>query len=152
MTDRLALASYSPWFDGSMDQLAKHRQDVVDLSARAEAAVLVPEDAGGWPARWRLQIAAMICEANGQPGRAGMYRQAAADAAPLDIEAALDTAATSFAKKVATEPRAVTADDVAALRAAGVSDADVVRLCELVSFVSYQSRAEIGHALLAGTP
>jgi uncharacterized protein YciW len=46
----------------------------------------------------------------------------------------------------------VVADDVASLRAAGVSDADIVRLCELVAFVAYQSRVLAGLRLMDAAP
>ena len=139
----------SPWTDGTLALLARLRPNVADLSAAAERAVLNPRDPGGWPARWRMEAAARICAINGLAARADALRDAAA-AAPAGPAMApeTDTAARRFADAVAAAPRDVTADDLGALRAAGVSDADIVRLCELVAFVSYQCRVEVGHALL----
>jgi len=45
-------------------------------------------------------------------------------------------------------PREATRQDIAALKAAGVSEADIVRLSELTAFVNYQLRVLAGLRLL----
>lgn len=56
----------------------------------------------------------------------------------------------SFMDRVATQPRAVQAEEIEGLKAAGVTDADIVRLCELNAFMSYQCRVLAGLAVLKG--
>lgn len=142
-------AAPSPWSDGTLRALAQLRPNVAELSARAETAVLTPREPGLWPARWRLEGAARICALNGLDQRAAQYRGAAADAGGgQEPPAQAAEAGRAFLDKVAAEPAAVVAADIDALRAAGVEDADIVRLCELVAFVSYQCRVEIGHRLM----
>ena len=45
-------------------------------------------------------------------------------------------------------PRKATRQDIETLKAAGVSEADVVRLSELAAFVNYQLRVVVGLKLL----
>ena len=56
----------------------------------------------------------------------------------------------AFMDKVAMEAHAVTAADIAGLQGAGISDADIVRLCELNAFLAYQFRLIAGLRLLSG--
>ena len=56
----------------------------------------------------------------------------------------------TFMDRVATQPRAVQAEEIDGLKAAGVTDADIVRLCELNAFMSYQCRVLAGLAALKG--
>lgn len=143
--DRPPLDAASPWRDGSLDALRSLRINVAEMSADAERAVLTPHDPGGWPVAWRLETAARICELNGLAARAQAYRAAITGAVDAG---SIDAAGRGFADKVAADPAAVSAADLQALGQAGVSDADIVRLCELVAFVAYQCRVEIGHALM----
>ena len=46
--------------------------------------------------------------------------------------------------RVAALPRDIAAEDIAALQEAGLPDADIVRLCELNAFLSYQCRLDAG--------
>jgi len=50
---------------------------------------------------------------------------------------------------VTLNPKEATPDDVLALRTAGLDDADIVRLSELIAFVSYQIRVVAGLRLMA---
>lgn len=136
---------FDPLFDSTpLDLVTALRPNVAQMTAEAEAAVLTPRDPGRWPAGWRQLVAARIRQLNGLSADAPQGTESPS--------AAIDAAGRAFAEKVAAEPQAVTAADLDALRAAGVSDADIVRLCELVAFVSYRCRVEIGHALLAAHP
>ncbi len=54
----------------------------------------------------------------------------------------------AFVDKVANRTRDIVADDVVQLQAAGMSDADIVRLCELVAFLAYQLRVIAGLRLM----
>ena len=50
---------------------------------------------------------------------------------------------------VAVNPKEATSGDVSALQSAGMTDADIVRLSELIAFVSYQIRVVDGLRLMA---
>ena len=54
----------------------------------------------------------------------------------------------TFMDRVATQPRIVQAEEIEGLKAAGVAEADIVRLCELNAFMSYQCRVLAGLAAL----
>ncbi|MFB4339334.1 oxidoreductase [Pantoea sp. CS_6] len=59
------------------------------------------------------------------------------------------TQITQYARLLAMQPTLITADSVRALHAAGLSEADIVTLNQLVGFVCYQARVIAGiHALL----
>lgn len=56
----------------------------------------------------------------------------------------------SFVDKVANQTRDAAAADISGLQAAGVADADIVRLCEPVAFLTFQIRVISGLRLLNG--
>ena len=49
---------------------------------------------------------------------------------------------------MAVDVKKVTEDDISALRSAGISEEDIVRLSELIAFVSYQIRLVAGLKLM----
>jgi uncharacterized protein YciW len=49
---------------------------------------------------------------------------------------------------IARDPKSATGNDIVLLRQAGVSDPDIVRLSELIAFVSYQIRVLAGLKLM----
>lgn len=132
-----------------------HRAQILAMTQTAEDAVLRPTDPGRWPHDLRAALAARIAGHNRSEALAARYA-AAVDSSP---HAALaDPAASSgdatlavalaFVDRVATNPRDVTAADIEALQGAGISDADIVRLTELVAFMGYQVRLTAGLALI----
>ena len=129
------------------------RSGIFEMTQAAEDAVLRPNEAGRWPHALRAALAARIARANGEEVLAGRYlADAAAFAALADPsndggEHGLP-AVLAFMDKVSTQTRDVDAADIAALKSAGVSDADIVRLAELNAFVSYQVRVIAGLRLL----
>ena len=56
----------------------------------------------------------------------------------------------AYTDLVSVRPRDARAEDIAARQEAGVSDADVVRLAELVAFLAYQIRVVAGLRLMRG--
>ena len=69
---------------------------------------------------------------------------------PVARDAELDHVL-AFVDKVANQTRDIAAKDIAGLQAAGVSDADIVRLCELIAFLAYQIRVVAGLRLMQGS-
>lgn len=149
--DSTTLAGVAP--DSATGQAAESRANIFEMTQAAEQAVLRPRDSGPWPHDLRAALAARIARLNGEAALAERYLAAAGDFAPL-ADPAQDGAAeglatvTAFMDKVAAETRAVEAADIAALQAAGVADADIVRLAELNAFLAYQLRVIAGLRLI----
>jgi uncharacterized protein YciW len=130
------------------------RLNIVEMTQAAEDAVLQPKDAGRWPHALRAALAARIARQNDCPALADRYAgMAGADMAVADPAVAGEaeglTLVCRFMDKVSVSPRDVAARDILELQEAGVSDADIVRLCELNAFVSYQVRVIAGLRLMA---
>jgi len=53
---------------------------------------------------------------------------------------------------IAATPREATRADIAALQAAGVATGDIVRLSQLIAFVSFQLRLIAGLRLMGAAP
>ena len=66
------------------------------------------------------------------------------------IEGEPESTLISFADKAANDTKNILAEDISKLQAVGVSDADIVRLCELIAFVAYQVRVAAGLRLMNG--
>lgn len=140
---------------GSVTETVRLRSNVFEMTQAAEDAVLRPIDVGRWPHTLRAALAARIARANGEEALAERYLADAGAfvslADPSDDGSKGDHAAVvAFMDKVATQTRDVDAADIATLQAAGVSDADIVRLAELNAFLSYQLRVIAGLRLLQG--
>ena len=100
-------------------------------------------------------MAARIARLSLDDDLAAYYLQAAGDYAALAD--AGETGATqglssvlAFVDKVANQTRDIAPDDISGLQSDGVSDADIVRLCELVAFLAYQIRVISGLRLMQG--
>lgn len=129
------------------------RANIFGMTQAAEDAVLRPKDAGAWPHDLRAALAARIATLNRESDLAAQFTADAGDHAALADPAQggsgpVMPAVLAFMDRVAADTRNVTADDVSALRAAGVADADIVRLAELNAFLAYQIRVIAGLRLM----
>ena len=138
------------------------RADLVAASEANRRAILSPRDPGGLPRPERLAFAARMAAMNADAALAAAYR-AELDAEPDATDALRRLADPADAAPPGTPrlaamrrhvdlvtriPRTATRDDVAALRAAGIAEADIVRLAQLIAFVSYQLRVLAGLRLI----
>ncbi|GGG61661.1 hypothetical protein GCM10011415_04750 [Salipiger pallidus] len=142
--------------DGPVAEAAKTRTNIMDATQAAENAVLRPLQAGGIPHDLRAALAARIAAAGGMPDLAARYAEGAGDMAALADGASNGMNEglghiVAFTDKVANQTRDIAAEDIAGLQSAGVSDADIVRLCELTAFVAYQLRVVAGLKLMGAT-
>ena len=133
-----------------------HRANIFEMTATAEQAVLRPKDPGRWPHTLRAALAARIAALNTEEDLARHYAvdagQFAGLADPNDDGVRVGFGAVvAHIDKVATRTKDVNAADIEALQDAGVSDADIVRLCELNAFLAYQLRVVAGLRLMAET-
>uniref|UniRef100_UPI00353224C9 hypothetical protein n=1 Tax=Pararhizobium sp. IMCC3301 TaxID=3067904 RepID=UPI00353224C9 len=129
------------------------RANIIHLSQAAEDAVLRPKDFGAFEHDLRAALAARVARFAADDILAEHYLSGAGDKTDLADPAETGKAhqletVVAFVDKVANRTRDVVADDVVQLQAAGMSDADIVRLCELVAFLAYQVRVIAGLRLM----
>jgi uncharacterized protein YciW len=140
---------------GAVPAAVESRTRVFEMTQEAEDAVLRPRETGAWSHALRGALAARIATLNAEPELAARYAAAAGACAAL-ADPQRDGAAEglspvlAFMDKVAARTRDVAAEDIAALHAAGIEDADIVRLCELNAFLAYQIRVIAGLRLMQG--
>lgn len=140
---------------GATAEAVAGRSNIFQMTATAEQAVLRPKDFGRWPHPLRAALAARIAALNATDDLARHYAGAAGDFAAL-ADPGNDGTTHGFGPviahidKVATRTKDVDAADITALQEAGISDADIVRLCELNAFLSYQLRVIAGLRLMTG--
>lgn len=131
------------------------RANVIEMTQDAEDAVLRPKDVGAFGHDLRAAIAARVAKLSGDETLAAYYLADAGQYATLADPGisggaqGLD-AVLAFVDRVANQTRDVGALDILKLQAAEVSDADIVRLCELVAFLAYQIRVIAGLRLMQG--
>jgi uncharacterized protein YciW len=140
------------------------RAELVEATEANYRAILFPQDAGGLKSAERLALAARMAALNGDAVLAAHYRSelgahgevpsALRRLADLADAEAGDTPRLAAMRRhvdlVTRTPRAATRADVDALLAAGIAEADVVRLAQLIAFLSYQVRVLAGLRLIGG--
>lgn len=130
------------------------RADILAMTGRSRRSVLAPSVPGGLSPAFRLGIAVRIARQNGDValadgyGALGTVDHDAADPARA-AEDAWRASVLRHADLLTLRPRDATEADIAALDAAGVATADIVRLSQLVAFVNYEARLVAGLRLLA---
>jgi uncharacterized protein YciW len=137
------------------------RAEILGLSQAAHDAVLLPREPGGISHAERAALAARMARANADETLAEHYRgllhQAGETPALLAVaEGANQSEETDIrlraiirhADLVTLSPKDATKADIAALKATGLSEPDIVRLAELIAFVNYQARVIAGLQLL----
>ena len=134
-------------------QVVQNRSNIFNMSDVAEDAILRPKEYGAFDHGMRAALAARIAFHNNEDALAHKYSEDAGNFKKVsnpsyegetkDLKAIL-----SFMDKVAVDTRNVEAEDIIALKNAHVSDADIVRLAELNSFMAYQIRLITGLRLM----
>ena len=139
----------------ALGEVARTRAKVLEMTQTAEDAVLAPAQTGAWSHDHRAALAARIARLNGDRRLADHYAARIGDEAVAALAHPENdggdpriAAAVAFTDRVAARTREVTAEDVEALKAAGISDADIVRLAELNAFLAYQIRLLAGLRLM----
>ncbi|WP_341992063.1 CMD domain protein [Azorhizobium sp. AG788] len=141
------------------------RAQIMGLSQASHDAVLVPRDPGGLSHGERAALAARMAREHGDATLAAHYHGLLRTAGETPVLALLADPQTpaqggGFDPRLAAlirhadlltrAPRDATRGDIEALKAAGVAEADIVRLAELAAFVNYQVRVIAGLRLLKG--
>ena len=135
------------------------RAELMRASQASYEAIMNPRQPGGLAWARRLALACRMARLNGEGDLARHYREAlsrmedagaaalADPAAPAPRDARL-AAILRHVDLVTRAPREATRQDIEALKAAGMAEADIVRLAQLIAFVNYQARVIAGLKLL----
>ncbi|WP_295807518.1 hypothetical protein [uncultured Nitratireductor sp.] len=139
------------------------RADIMAMTQATHDAALKPGDPGGLSHGERAALAARVARLNADNKLAAHYMALLEETgAGDDISAMADpahkgngntrqAALLTYTDLVSTHPRDTTPEDIEALKSAGVSDADIVRLSELNAFLAYQIRVIAGLKLMKAT-
>lgn len=138
------------------------RADIMLLTQQTHDGALTPENPGGLSHAERAALALRIAKINDHKAfedhfeamleKAGMPEDAAR-MADIWFDGGKDARVRALIRHVdlvAHAPKDATRHDIELLREAGIGDADIVRLSELVAFVSYQIRVAVGLQLMRG--
>ncbi len=143
---------------GPLGEALSARAAVLAGGARTRAAALVPREPGSLAHGLRAALAARIATHHGEAGIADEYRAraGAGDAAAADPafdggEDARLRAILRHVDLVTLSPKDTVAADIAALSEAGLAEADIVRLSELIAFLAHELRLVAGLRLLGGS-
>jgi uncharacterized protein YciW len=143
-------------------QAVEGRADIMEMTQATHAAALTPTDPGGVSHAERAALAVRVARLNRDDALASHYEmlldaakgddavRLMADPAEREMGGARRNAIIAFTDLVTARPRKAQAEDIDALKAAGIGDADIVRLAELNAFLAYQVRLIAGLKLMRG--
>jgi uncharacterized protein YciW len=132
----------------------------MEMTQATHDAALTPADPGGLSHAERAALAVRVARLNRDDALAAHYEtlldaakaddgvRAMADPAKRETGDARRDAIVAFTDLVTARPRDTEPEDVEALKAAGIGDADIVRLAELNAFLAYQVRLIAGLRLM----
>lgn len=138
------------------------REDIFTMTNQAHDAALMPNDPGGLSHAERAALSCRMAHLNGEDDLAGhfaalMKRADASETETAIADPAFDggsdarlAALIRHTDLVTRDTKSVAAGDIDALKNAGISEDDIVRLSELAAFVNYQARVARGLRLMAG--
>lgn len=149
--------------DGPVRTALEGRADIMEMTQATHDAALKPLNPGGLSHGERAALAARIARLNADRDLAAHYQALLEEADPgADVAAMADptykgrgsgrlSALMAYSDLISVRPRDTTPADVEALKAAGISDADIVRVSELNAFLAYQIRVIAGLKLMKAT-
>ena len=137
------------------------RDDILTMTQQAHDAALTPDEPGGLSHGERAALCCRMARLNREEGLAAHFlalmagvSAATAQLADPGFDGGDDARLGAILRHtdlVTTDAKSVVTGDIAALKDAGVSEDDIVRLSELVAFISYQIRLTIGLRLMGDT-
>lgn len=131
------LAPGMPLFD------ARRFRATAITATQASHDALLREPVAGLSTADRLRVAVRTCEASGATELAAHYT-ALLQAEPAGASSAALPQMLQFATLLATDPRHGDSAAIQTLKAAGLDDAAIVALAQLIAFLSYQLRVVAG--------
>ena len=131
------------------------RGGIIELTEKSHNAALKPEPSGGLTHSERAALACRVARLN-LDGELASHYESMVEAGDASIaypsfDGADDArlkAIIGHTDLVTRSPKDAAAGDIAALKAAGILEQDIVRLAELIAFVNYQVRLVAGLRLM----
>lgn len=136
------------------------RADILTMTQQAHDAALTPKEPGGLSHKVRAALSCRMARLSQEEGLAAHFSALmGAESEMPEVDKIADPAFDGGADVrtcaiirhtdlVTTDAKAAIASDILALTRSGVSEDDIVRLSELVAFVSYQIRLTVGLRLM----
>jgi uncharacterized protein YciW len=146
--------------DGPLAAVLSGRDDILTMTQQAHDVALMPNEPGGLSHKERAALSCRMAKLSQEKALAAHFLALIANAsgsseaerlADPSFDGGPDSRLRAILRHtdlVTSNPKAVVAGDIPALTTAGVSENDIVRLSELVAFVSYQIRLTIGLRLM----
>lgn len=143
-------------------QVVEGRADIMALTQQTHDAALIPADPGGLSHAERAALACRIAKINDDKDFEAHFEALLEKAGTTEVTARIADiwfdggtdgrlkALIRHTDLVAHAPKNATRRDIQLLQEAGFSDGDIVRLSELIAFVSYQIRVAAGLRLMRG--
>ncbi|MBC8281693.1 MAG: hypothetical protein H8E48_12985 [Chloroflexi bacterium] len=142
--------------DSKLASVFSGRADLMELTENSHEASLRPKQSGGLSHAERAGLACRMAKLNNEAILAAHYESLFGDGSQALSDTAFDGGSDARLKAivrhtdlVTTNPKTAVAGDVAALQSVGMNDPDIVRLSELIAFVSYQIRVVQSLRLMA---
>jgi uncharacterized protein YciW len=139
----------------ALAEVLSGRSDILELTERSHDAALTPEDPGGLTHAERAALACRIAKLNNEEVLARHYQNMIGGGNQAIAETGFDggddarlKALVRHTDLVTLDPKRAASGDVTALQSAGLGDSDIVRLSQLIAFVSYQIRVVAGVRLM----
>ncbi|MCZ6875615.1 MAG: hypothetical protein O7G88_19160 [bacterium] len=141
-------------------EVIEGRADILALTQATHDAVLKPRLAGGITHAERAALACRMARLNGEQHLAAHYEKLILPVGDDVVSGRIAdpafngdgnqrlTALIRHVDLVTQRPKDASRDNIDALRQAGIAEADIVRLAELIAFINYQIRVVAGLRLL----
>lgn len=145
--------------DHPLADVVTARTNIIELSENSHDASLKPKNPGGISHAERAALASRIARLNNEDVLARHYDSLIEGGADSGVGAIADTAfdgaddsrlkaILKHTDLVTVNPKDATRENITALKSAGISEQDIVRLSEIIAFVSYQIRVVAGLRLM----
>ena len=132
------------------------RSEIMELTEKSHDAAIRPRQMGGLTHSERAALACRIARLNGETTLAQHYENLIGGGNRAIADTGFDGGGDSRLKAilrhtdlVTVDPKEAVDDDISALKSAGMRESDIVRLSQLIAFVSYQIRVVAGLRLMA---
>lgn len=133
------------------------RSEIFELTEKSHDVALRPRKPGGLTHTERAALACRIALLNNESVLAQHYDALAGGGSPKIADTGFDggsdmrlRAILRHTDLVTVKPKEAASSDIAALKLAGIDEEDIVRLSQLIAFVSYQIRVVAGLRLMLG--
>lgn len=146
--------------DSRLAEIVAGRADIMTLTQATYEAILHPRMAGGITYAERAALACRMARLHGEQGLVEHYTKLLSPGSDAAVSSRMADPSFSgdgeqrlaalirHVDLVTQAPKNASCDDIRALRDAGIAEADIVRLAELIAFINYQIRVVVGLRLL----